>query len=252
MNFSFITGMGRSGTKFISSLIALDKNVISYHEHFGNREYWLASWYLGNMYSVQFLKKQKLNTLSSLNNENIPNETMLVDSNSYLQDSIDAVNLVFESPKIFHLVRDPRKVIPSLINRRSDRRMHKIPKNEIGISNWLGMNKLEQVCTNWAETTQELLNSSAETIKFEKCINDYSYVDKVLFKPLGLKIDKNKYNLLKSKKINKTRGKLYRYLYAKLKGKHFINTNIKFSDLKNDELEIFYDICGKVMNDLNY
>ena len=37
---------------------------------------------------------------------------------------------MFSNSEIFHLVRDPRKVIPSIFTRRDDKRIHKIPKKE--------------------------------------------------------------------------------------------------------------------------
>ena len=59
MKYAFITGMGRSGTKFLSGLLALDKDVYSVHEFIGNREYWLVSWYLGDVYSSVILQNEK-------------------------------------------------------------------------------------------------------------------------------------------------------------------------------------------------
>ena len=59
MRYAFVTGMGRSGTKFLSSLLSIDNNAISNHEYIGNREYWLLSWYLGNIYQNVILKNAK-------------------------------------------------------------------------------------------------------------------------------------------------------------------------------------------------
>ena len=79
------------------------------------------------------------------------------------------------------------------------------------------MSKLEQVCVNWVQTTEDLLNSEAELLRFEDLISDYNYLSDRVLIPLNLNISEKQYNTFKSKKINKTRGMLYRYLYAFLK-----------------------------------
>ena len=54
-------------------------------------------------------------------------------------------------------------------------------------------------------------------------------------------------------KRNKTKPKLYRYLYAKIKGKQFIETRLpKFNDWPEDYKAIFKDICGDTMLKLGY
>ena len=57
--YTFITGMGRSGTKFLSQLLQLDSNYMVKHEEIGNREFLLASWYIGQAYTTPYLKGEK-------------------------------------------------------------------------------------------------------------------------------------------------------------------------------------------------
>lgn len=246
MKYAFVTGMGRSGTKFLSAMLALDKNICSHHEYFGNREYWLLSWYLGNTYAKPFLEYQIQQKKGNFNKD------LFIDVNSYLSSSVETLNEVFDNPHIFHLVRNPKKVVPSIMTRRDDKRTHKIPKTELDIKKWVGMSKLEQVCTNWVQTTENLLNSNTTLLKFESLTTDYDYVKNTLLEPLGIDIPKDKYEVFKTKKINKTRGELFRFLYAKYKGKNFVAENFTFDDLSNQEKTIFYDICGNTMAKLNY
>lgn len=246
MTYAFVTGMGRSGTKFLGSLLALDTNVFSAHEYIGNREYWLVSWYLGSVYSKVILEKAKLKIDSELKTQTF------IDVNGYLSDSVESINAIFEDSKIFHLVRDPRKVVPSLMIRRDDKGIHKIPKSHDEIKAWTSMTKLEQVCTNWVQTTEDLLASNTELLLFERLIKDYDYISEKLLLPLKVNISKKQYDDFKSKKVNKTRGWLYRYLYAKYKGKQQVNKPIAFDDLDEKQRELFYAICGPTMIKLGY
>jgi hypothetical protein len=246
MTYAFVTGMGRSGTKFLGSLLALDPNVFSAHEYIGNREYWLVSWYLGSDYSKVILEKAKHEIEAEIKTQTF------IDVNGYLSDSVESLNTVFNDAMVFHLVRDPKKVVPSLMIRRDDRGIHKIPKKHNEIKAWTTMSKLEQVCTNWVQTTEDLLSTNAELLLFERVVKEYDYVSDKLFTPLKIDISKAQYEDYKSKKVNKTRGWLYRYLYAKYKGKQHVGKAITFEDFDDKQRELFYTICGPTMNKLGY
>lgn len=246
MKYAFITGMGRSGTKFLSGLLALDKEVYSAHEFIGNREYWLVSWYLGDVYSSTVLQKEKKRIDTKVDKD------CFIDVNGYLSDSINSINSVFDNPAIFHLVRNPKKVVPSLMIRRDDSGIHKIPKLESEIKDWTHMSKLEQVCVNWVQTTEDLIKEDVSLLKFENLISDYQYLSNNLLMPLNLNISVDEYNSFKSKKINKTKGLLYRYLYAKYKGKKQVTKTITFEDFDDTQLKLFYSICGPTMEKLGY
>ena len=70
--------------------------------------------------------------------------------------------------------------------------------------------------------------------------------------PLNINITQEQYNDFKSKKINKTRGWLYRYFYAKYKGKKQISKTITFDNFDEKQREQFYAICGPTMVKLGY
>jgi len=136
--------------------------------------------------------------------------------------------------------------------RRDEQGIHKVPKNKDEMKAWIKMSNLEQVCVNWVQTTEDLLNSNAELLLFEKLINDYRYLSDMLLKPLNLNISDEQYSKFKLKKINRTRGWPYRYLYAKYKGKGAISKGITFETFDDDQTEIFYSICGTTMGKLGY
>lgn len=246
MKYVFVTGMGRSGTKFLGSLLKLDTDIVSTHEYIGNREFWLLSHYLGGKYSKPYLEREKDRINTNFNCKSF------VDVNSYLQNSTDSLKTVFNDCLIYHLVRDPRKVVPSIYIRRDEKNVHKTPLDENEIERWLDMDKLERVCYNWADSTEKLLQSNVRLIQFEKLISDYNYLRDNILIPMDAKISALDYESFKKKKINKTRGPIYRFLYAKYKNKNFTKKQLKFSDFSAKESEVFYDICGPTMKKLGY
>ena len=60
INYIFITGFGRSGTKFLSHLLSQCSEAKTFHEYVGNREFELLSWYIGKSYTKPYLENQKI------------------------------------------------------------------------------------------------------------------------------------------------------------------------------------------------
>ena len=186
--YIFITGFGRSGTKFISHLLSQCNDVSSFHEYVGNREFELVSWYLGESYTKPYLEKQKIR---------IENDTRIgqkfIDVNGAYRNCVDQLENVFEPFKIFHLVRDPRNVVRSLYTRRDDKKVHFVPKNTIDIKWWLEADKLSQICWNWKTETELLLKRDLDIIQFERIITDYDYFKTNLLDKIDLEMDFKKW-----------------------------------------------------------
>ena len=69
MNFVFITGMGRSGTEFVSTLFHDIEGIKAFHEYIGDREFALLSWYLaGEYYTIPYLKRIKSIKITTFSN----------------------------------------------------------------------------------------------------------------------------------------------------------------------------------------
>ena len=248
MKYCFITGMGRSGTTFVANLLRRVENIQVRHEHIGNREYWLLSWYLpGDTYAIPYLErcKKKIDSLQSC--------SYFIDVNGYLQNSVPYLREVFNPEVIFHLVRDPRTVIPSLYIRRSDNNIHLIPKEREEVEKWLDGDKFQKICWNWTSTTRLLLSQNTPLLQFEKLINDFDYLSEKLLSPLNISLSRAVWMDLKSTKVNKTRNKLFRFVYAKLKGKEFVKDRLPSYDLWSAEQKtIFGEICGNTMKMVGY
>lgn len=240
--------MGRSGTKLITRLLACDQNIISEHEHIGNRQFWLLSWYLTEKdYTVPFLKREKERIEKSFN------KRLFIDVNGYLQHAVPSLMDVFHPLKVFHLVRDPRKTIPSLYTRRIDTDIHLLPKQQPEIEKWLDGNKLYQICWNWNQTTSALLEQPAQLIRFEDIITDFRAFQASLLEPLSLTISEEDWKKVKAEKINKTRSPIYRWLYSRWKGKPYVEESLPpFEHWPESDRQMLLDICGKTMQRCGY
>ena len=177
MKYCFITGMGRSGTTFLGNLLRNVENIHARHEYIGNREYWLLSCYLpGDVYAIPYLDRCKKRMAS------FQSSSYFIDVNSYLQNSVPYLQEVFNPEIVFHLVKDPRTVVPSLYIRRSDNNIHLIPKEKDEVEKWLDGDKFVQICWNWASTTKLLVSQNTTLLQFEKLVNDFDYLcEKLLF-----------------------------------------------------------------------
>lgn len=60
MKTAFITGLGRSGTKFLTALLSECAGTDCRHEFTGNREFWILSWYQQpDIYTLPYLEREK-------------------------------------------------------------------------------------------------------------------------------------------------------------------------------------------------
>ena len=151
MKYTFITGLGRSGTTFMSYLLNQSSEADVFHDHIGQREYWLLSWYINSgVYTLPYLRAKK-KCLPSLCKSN-----HYIDVNSYLNNDIKSLMTVFNNPKIYHLVRDPRKVISSTFLRIDNSTINKAPKNKNSMMKWLKEDKFYRICYNWSKTIKYL------------------------------------------------------------------------------------------------
>jgi hypothetical protein len=248
MNYIFITGMGRSGTLFLATMLGNLPGVHSGHEMIGDREYWLLSWYLKNTsYAREYLKRERKTIESNVHHN------WYVDINSYLQYSSDELKEVFKPETVLHLVRHPKDVIRSLYARRSESVVHLVPKEQTEIDRWLDGDRFQQICWNWKDAVENLLDKNIPVIRFEELRENYDYFNDKLLKPFGFVLDEKNWKKMKSKKINKTKSALYRRVYSSLKGKNY-NVDIlpDYPGWPEKYKEIFQTYCFPAMKKLGY
>ena len=248
MQYAFVTGMGRSGTKFLAELLSMNRSCRAHHEFIGGREFWLLSWYLKAVdYAIPYLRRARHRIESEANGERV-----FVDVNSYLQNSVPALKEVFEDPPVFHLVRDPRKVIPSIYKRRHERDLHRIPKRPEEIQWWMEADKFEQICWNWADATRRLRTEANDTLRFEDLLKDFDYFAECLARPIGFEPDRKVWLEMKAKKVNHSRPEIIRYAIAHIKGKPFEKGIPPYERWSSRMKQSYERLCGDVASELGY
>ncbi len=248
MKYIFITGMGRSGTTFLASLLKNLNNTYAGHEMIGQREFWLLSWYLSETaYVTEFLQRAKSKIESSVQKD------YYIDVSPYLQYATDDLDKIFQPEAILHIVRHPKEVIRSLYTRRNERETHLLPKDKIEIQRWLDADRFEQICWNWKHAVGNLLDKKIPVIRFEDLISNYDYFNEKLIRPFGFTLTEENWNNVKSKKVNKTHGSIYRFIYARIKGKVFQPDELpEYSHWPEAFKKTFQDYCEPGMKQLGY
>ena len=240
--------MGRSGTTFLASLLEQLSNAHAGHEMIGQREFWLLSWYLNDTaYSSEYLLRARSRIESTFQKE------YYIDVSPYLQYATDDLKKAFQPQGILHLVRHPKEVIRSLYTRRNEKEIHLVPKERSDIQRWLEAGRFEQICWNWKHAVGNLLQKEIPVIRFEDLIADYNYFSEKLLAPFGFSLSEEIWLKSKSKKVNKTHGTLYRYLYARVKGKGFQPDELpSYEQWPDNYKKIFLEYCGPDMERLGY
>ena len=248
MKYFFITGMGRSGTTFLASMLSGLPGVKAGHEMIGNREFCVLSWYMrGTSYSKEYLQQAKRQIEQS---EQVDS---YIDVDGYLQYATDEIQEVFHPHGLLHLVRNPKEVIRSTYTRRIDGDIHILPKEEGEIKRWLEGDRFQQICANWKMVVEPLLAKKIPLLRFEDVIEDYDYLNEKLLRPFGLALPKNRWEKLKDEKINRTRTKVFRYVYSRVKGKTYQPELLGVYDQWTpQQKKIFQEYCGPFMEALGY
>lgn len=249
LRYVFVTGMGRSGTTWFAHLLDGIPGVKAYHEHIGDKWFTVLSRYIeSDHHSVPYLERSRT-ALESSHQAG----TTFVDVNNNLRYSVPALKKVFEGCTIFHLVRDPRAVVPSLYLRRGDSVAHSFPTAAEDIQWLLDADKFEQVCWTWADTTKLLMEQGTELLQFERLLTDYDYLAERFLEPTGLALSRDEWTAKKDTRVNETRSKLFRYAYAKLRNKNFVEDQLpRYQQWSDSQKRTFDKICGDVRRQVGY
>lgn len=239
-NIFFILAIGRSGTNFFSQLLDRSKNAYIVHEPVRSdfRAYKEAFFSEGKAYRYfKNFRKKEIYLRAKLKNATVYGEV-----NSVIRRHCNAIKKVFPEAKIFHLVRDGRDVVRSMMARKTmtseDPNTKTIEpiKEDPWFSKWEDMNRFERLCWYWDIENRYLHENIDITIYFEKLISDYEYFNEILLEPLKLQIPKDIWEEEVKSPKNITK-------------KH---TFPHWSEWDPEKLESFNKICGETMKNLGY
>ncbi len=237
----FGLAVSRSGTSFISNLLKRESpdalieheaNVLDFIEFSGalhseeKADRYISSYRLKEIYHRAHSHK------ISIYGEISP----------HLRQHCRALRKSLPDAFFFHLVRDGRDVVSSLMARgrlgRKDPILSilKPPKDDPYASEWPSMSVFERVCWLWQHDNRRLRESTDITIQFEKILSDYSYFKTRLLDSLNLKIDRETWASYISTPVNVTPEK----------------NRPHWQNWSKEEMEKFHEICGEEMRKNGY
>lgn len=248
MNYTFFTGLGRSGTVFTSGVLSHLKDSTVKHEWIGNKEFSLLNRYLpDDVYAETYLERVKERIETEFHTANF------IDVNPWLKNAVPALRKVFPGCSTYVLVRHPKEVIRSLYARRSPKTIHEIPTQKEEVERWLDGDKFYRICWNWADYNRTLLKQGARLVRFEDLKSDYNYFDEQVLTPLGFEMSREDWSEGLAGRRNKTHSKLYRYMYSRLKGKEYIAEYLpEYDQWSSDQKKTMKEICGEVAAQCGY
>lgn len=237
--FFFITGMGRSGTTFLVNLLNNVQGTSVYHEVYPDFDALIDAYYDPDEAYNYFNYRRKKIIAARINKINCQ---IYGEVNSLLRYHVDVLSK-FNNVRLFHLVRDGRSVVQSIMNRTAftsdDEKITgkiKPKKNDPYYKVWPEMSRFEKVCWYWADTCSFLLQKSLPTVRFDDIIQSYEQFESQLLNPLQINFS---YDLWQTER-HKPKNVNQKYTFP------------GWEDWNNWHKDRFLKICGVVMSKLNY
>lgn len=225
----FITGMGRSGTKFLSNLLNQCDDTLVLHEPVPLDRHKYVECFNDEDKSSKYIEKIRKNIIID-KSKDIKNYGEV---NSFLRRHVVALKESFPEAKFLHLVRDGRDAVKSIYARRTFISKAPAPAPEGG---WKKQSRFEKICWYWNIDNVYLAKHIDKYVNLERIVSDYDYFKKNVLDFLGLELSKEKWDSIRKIQLNATK-------VHKLEG---------YKNWTKQQKRIFSNICGETMSKLGY
>ena len=202
----FIYGTGRSGTTFMAKIFEGIPNLCSFHEPLP---------YEGFAHSEAAIRpKSAARYVSAFKRFDVANRikkhkcSNYIESNGYIRLHIPFMRKFFPNAHFLHLVRNPKDVIRSHMNRNVLLDPHPIypsswgPPHGISSENWREMDRFEKLCWLWSNENSTMRENADKTVLFEKIIGDYDYFKEFILNRITVDISKQKWEAMAKTPVN--------------------------------------------------
>ncbi len=252
---AFVVSTGRTGTKAIARYLSdCFEDVTALHEPKPSRQLRMAS----TARLAGRKSKEQLSSLLASSRRTIVGDLSTgtyVESNPFLYGFVDVLPEVFSQPHLLHVVRDPRTMIRSALNFRSQRGIkwvlssfwpNWIIKPELIDANptrtWNQMSHVERIAWYWATINRHIQQSAAET---ELPTRREKFED--LFQTDGTGIRQ----LADWLKLKERPGKLDTMLQKKVNASQSQEIDL-WQDWSQENRDFVYQHCGELMSEYGY
>ena len=193
----FVSAIGRSGTKFLSNMLSHAEKVQVYHEPIsmvvGDKRAYVDS-FLYNLQSDKYITDIRGFYLKSMINATAP--AKYIEINGYLRRHIKQLKALGIDIDFIHLVRDPKKVIRSMMSKKIT-----ILKQ---LQKARGVDMFGLCCRIWANENKLLREDISHFVRLEDIVSDWDIYKKDILDYAGLKQSRESWERAKNKKDNGT------------------------------------------------
>lgn len=202
----FITGMGRSGTTFLSKLLDKKQDSMAVHELFHEDHNAIFHAHYSTRKALNYIYIRLLLMYHYFKQHN---KTTFIEVNSALRFHVKAIKKVFPNALVLFIVRDGREVVRSLYPRGHYRTgavghyaLQPLPTDEV-FAKWQSMSRLQKLAWLWKDANRQAQFADG-VILFEKLLTDYDYFNQKLAIPLGIDFSLHEWRESFQEKENKT------------------------------------------------
>jgi len=232
-DYILVTGCGRSGTKWLATLLQLccPSNVEVYHElsaygpvSFPKLDFsYLEKRILDEVQNTDYWE-EKLTLLRKWSSSDI-----VIEVSSFGQYFLFGYNPPF---KVYHLIRHGLKVIRSCLPRqvfRGESLIHHPTPELYGlqIPGWRSLSRYEKLCWWWKMVNDMLSNFALETYRLEDLVSDYCIANQAVKDILGIDLSKHLWSIIAHRKVNQAKYRL--------------------PELSSEQQQMFQSICNDLL-----
>jgi hypothetical protein len=260
VKYFFVTGFGRSGSKFLATLLNLAPEAKVEHEPFADDYRYLPIAYYGGARKAlgTYLRSRRQLIESGLSKD----VQLYGETNSLLRYFIDDLPVVFDNPEVFLLIRNGRDVVRSCFVRSvytpKSLHAHVLPKDDDPWADeWSRFSRFEQLCWLWQATNNHVGDRIERVLRFEDILSDFDYLSSNLLHPLGLSLSRESYRSAVENPVNTTEqyvgGERRRWFGLKKHTPMPVKERPVGLPPWDDQMERrFCEICGDTMQRFGY
>ncbi len=236
----FGLGVIRSGTTFLSHFLNETINNAEVKHEAIPEDFWAyAKAFNNNKEALKYVNFRYYEIYCRMHKKQIE---VYGEINPFLRRHVLPLKDVFYFALFFHIVRDGRDVVRSIMSKSNLSKKDPIQKfilpsaKDKWQKKWSSMSRFEKVCWWWQAENKYLRENIGHIVQFEKLIRDYDYFQKNILDYLDLKIPKEKWQEYINQITNRTK---------KFSFPHWTNWTKK-------QMNVFNKICGEEMLKCGY
>lgn len=256
MRMFFIHALGRSGTQFLSALLAHDPRAVVHHEPHAMDPKILQLRHAGFNQVVDGMLEQRFQQLLAAAGQ----AACYGEVNSYLRYEVDWLRRRFD-PLMVHLVRDGRAFVRSAYVRGLYTPQELdgpiVPRDDDPYAaRWAGMSLFERLCWYWTHTNEFLRRRLDGFVRLEDLLRDYDVLRKGVLDPARLSVSRETWAAEVRRPRNTSREfrlrQQVRHWVLRRQAAPTLRPLEHWSAWDSRHTDRFWEMCGETMRHFGY